>query len=98
MPQAHENWALAAVISNSATDLVIVGRTNRRALLRGSGVLPVVLVADRSSAVDWVRSQLGPGEAVLYETTFPTTTLRGFPLMARRRKNPGGTTPCQKWL
>ena len=65
----NRNWAAAA--SGVATDLVIVGQTNRRALVAGSTGLATVLVPDRAAAVDWVRSELGPGDAVLYENDLP---------------------------
>ena len=32
---------------------------------------PPVLVKDRAEAVAWVRSELGPGDAVLYENDLP---------------------------
>jgi UDP-N-acetylmuramoyl-tripeptide--D-alanyl-D-alanine ligase len=52
---------------------VIVGRTNRGALLEGSGKgrASVTVVASRQEAVDWVRENLGPGDAVLYENDLP---------------------------
>jgi UDP-N-acetylmuramoyl-tripeptide--D-alanyl-D-alanine ligase len=59
-----------------ATDLVIVGRTNLRALLAGAGAVDgsgvrTLVVAHRQEAVDWVRDHLGPGDAVLYENDLP---------------------------
>ena len=59
-----------------ATDLVIVGRTNRRALEAGaraadSARAEVTLVEDRRGAVDWVRTHLASGDAVLYENDLP---------------------------
>ena len=69
--QAEENRDWAAAASRAATDLVIVGQTNRRALIAGSAGLVPVLVPDRAAAVDWVRSELGPGDAVLYENDLP---------------------------
>jgi UDP-N-acetylmuramoyl-tripeptide--D-alanyl-D-alanine ligase len=74
--QFEENRAFAATAAAVATDLVIVGRTNRRALesgaasVGGSGAA-VTLVPDRDRAVAWVRNCLGAGDAVLYENDLP---------------------------
>jgi UDP-N-acetylmuramoyl-tripeptide--D-alanyl-D-alanine ligase len=50
-----------------------VGETNRRALLDGSGKgrASVSVVSSREEAVEWVRDNLGPGDAVLYENDLP---------------------------
>jgi UDP-N-acetylmuramoyl-tripeptide--D-alanyl-D-alanine ligase len=72
--QAQENEAFGAAAAMAATDLVVVGRTNRRALVAGSSVpegATVHLVADRDEAVAWVRANLSPGDAVLYENDLP---------------------------
>ena len=78
--QREENHRLGAAIAGVATDLVVVGRTNRRALLAGvaSADRPdqgrrctVRCVADRDEAVAWVRANLGPGDVVLYENDLP---------------------------
>lgn len=74
--QFEENRAFGAAIAAAATDLLVVGRTNRRALLAGAGSVPgsrtsVHLVAHRDEAVAWVRDRLGPGDAVLYENDLP---------------------------
>jgi UDP-N-acetylmuramoyl-tripeptide--D-alanyl-D-alanine ligase len=71
--QFDENRKLAAEIGAVATDLVVVGVTNRRALLEGSkdGSVAVTVVGSRDEAADWVRSTLGPGDAVLYENDLP---------------------------
>jgi UDP-N-acetylmuramoyl-tripeptide--D-alanyl-D-alanine ligase len=72
--QAEENQAFGAAAALAATDLVVVGRTNRRALVAGSSVpngATVHLMADREEAVAWVRAELGPGDAVLYENDLP---------------------------
>lgn len=56
------------------TDLVVVNRTNRRALVTGAqagGVHSVILFDNRDEAVQWVRENLGPGDAVLYENDLP---------------------------
>jgi UDP-N-acetylmuramoyl-tripeptide--D-alanyl-D-alanine ligase len=74
--QFGENREFGAAVAATATDLVIVGRTNRRALLAGAGAngdssVATTLVADRGQAVDWVREHLGPGDVVLYENDLP---------------------------
>ncbi len=74
--QAEENEALGKAVAGVATDLVVVGRTNRRALLAGVAAaggagLAVRVVDHRDEAVAWVRDQLGPGDAVLYENDLP---------------------------
>jgi UDP-N-acetylmuramoyl-tripeptide--D-alanyl-D-alanine ligase len=74
--QFEENRVFAAAVAAVASDLVIVGRTNRRALeagaasVGGSGAA-VTLVPDRGRAVEWVRRHLAPGDAVLYENDLP---------------------------
>jgi len=84
--QKEENAALAAAAALVADDLVVVGRTNRRALLAGAGPVgegrapesggragrPRLVVVDgRAEAVNWVRQNLGPGDTVLYENDLP---------------------------
>lgn len=71
--QFNQNFAFAAKSAAVADDLVIVGRTNRRALLEGSGNgrASVTVVSSLKEAVDWVRQHLGPGDAVLYENDLP---------------------------
>ena len=71
--QHDENRALAAQAARIADDLVVVGATNRRALLEGSGkgTASVTVVPSREEAVEWVRENLGPGDAVLYENDLP---------------------------
>ena len=69
--QADENRRFARAAADVATDLVIVGRTNRRALAEGAGPLRQLAVATREEAVAWVRANLGPGDAVLYENDLP---------------------------
>jgi UDP-N-acetylmuramoyl-tripeptide--D-alanyl-D-alanine ligase len=73
-PRQHaENSAFAAQAALVATDVVVVGRTNRRALRRGlDGSATTVIVVDRrEQAVAWVREHLGAGDAVLYENDLP---------------------------
>ena len=71
--QAEENTAFAAAIDDVATDLLIVGFTNRRALLAGANHRSVTihLAANRQVAVDWVKENLRAGDAVLYENDLP---------------------------
>ncbi len=71
--QEEENQRFAHLAVSQVTDLVVVGRTNRSALLRGaaSGKATVTVVSSRAEAVNWVRSHLGPGDAVLYENDLP---------------------------
>jgi UDP-N-acetylmuramoyl-tripeptide--D-alanyl-D-alanine ligase len=68
--QAEENRKLGAGATRVASDLVVVGRTNRRALTAGAGG-KVITVRNRERAVAWVRAHLGPGDAVLYENDLP---------------------------
>jgi UDP-N-acetylmuramoyl-tripeptide--D-alanyl-D-alanine ligase len=73
--QREENAAFAEAAGASVSQLVLVARTNRRALLEGAGRVPdgaeVVLVDRLDEAVAWVRHELGPGDAVLYENDLP---------------------------
>jgi UDP-N-acetylmuramoyl-tripeptide--D-alanyl-D-alanine ligase len=74
--QFDENRRFGAAVAERATDLLVVGRTNRRALLAGAGSvdragLRVRRVRHRDAAVAWVREHLGPGDAVLYENDLP---------------------------
>ena len=71
--QFEQNLVFAAESAAVADDLLIVGRTNRDALLEGSakGGASVTVVTSREEAVDWVRRNLGPGDAVLYENDLP---------------------------
>ena len=71
--QFEQNLVFAAESAAVADDLLVVGRTNRDALLEGSakGGASVTVVTSREEAVDWVRRNLGPGDAVLYENDLP---------------------------
>ena len=71
--QVHENTVLANAASAVATDVIVVGRTNRRALDRGlAGPPPNVLhMRTRDDAVQWVRTNLRAGDVVLYENDLP---------------------------
>ncbi len=68
--QREENAQLAALVAGAGAELVVVGRTNRRALLRGAPAGAVVL-DHRDQAVAWVRHELGEGDAVLFENDLP---------------------------
>jgi UDP-N-acetylmuramoyl-tripeptide--D-alanyl-D-alanine ligase len=71
--QREENIAFGAAAAAVATDLVIVGHTNRSALAVGarSGSAAVHMVDHRQQAVEWVRAELGSGDVVLYENDLP---------------------------
>jgi UDP-N-acetylmuramoyl-tripeptide--D-alanyl-D-alanine ligase len=73
--QTAENAALAERAAGVLTDLVVVGRTNRAALVEGcrraGRPLSVKLVGTREEAVAWAHEQLGPGDAVLFENDLP---------------------------
>jgi UDP-N-acetylmuramoyl-tripeptide--D-alanyl-D-alanine ligase len=71
--QDEENQSFAAAASSQVDHLVIVGRTNRRALQIGSvkGRASVTVVDTRDEAVAWVKENLGPGDVVLYENDLP---------------------------
>ncbi len=73
--QATENEELARVAAASVDDLLIVNRINRAALLAGAagGQANVQVFDRREEAVAWVRANLGPGDAVLYENDLPDT-------------------------
>ena len=71
--QRSANTRFAAAAAAASDALVIVGRTNLRALRTGAreaGVTPV-RADTREGAVKWVRENLGPGDAVLYENDLP---------------------------
>jgi UDP-N-acetylmuramoyl-tripeptide--D-alanyl-D-alanine ligase len=71
--QAAENRALAAFAASRVDDLIVVGRTNRRALLAGGrgGRSRVGAVRHRPEAVAWIAANLGEGDGVLYENDLP---------------------------
>jgi UDP-N-acetylmuramoyl-tripeptide--D-alanyl-D-alanine ligase len=71
--QAGENRDLAAFAAARLSDILVVGRTNRRALLAGArgGTAWARPVARRSEAVAWVVANLGEGDGVLYENDLP---------------------------
>jgi UDP-N-acetylmuramoyl-tripeptide--D-alanyl-D-alanine ligase len=71
--QFSENSLFGRAVAERASDLLVVGRTNRRALVEGArgGAATVTVLSLRQEAVEWVRSRLGPGDAVLYENDLP---------------------------
>ena len=73
--QREENARFAAAAAKVATDVVLVGLTNRGALLQGvkeAGTgARVHLMDDRSQAAAWVKDNVGPGDVVLYENDLP---------------------------
>ncbi len=71
--QAQENETFARQASEVVDVALVVGRTNRRALLRGlSGArVEVLSMPTRDAAVAWVRANSGARDAVLYENDLP---------------------------
>jgi UDP-N-acetylmuramoyl-tripeptide--D-alanyl-D-alanine ligase len=74
--QFEENRRFGAAAAVVATDLLIVGRTNRKALLAGVASVPgtsvsVRVLRDRNRAVDWVKEHVTAGDTVLYENDLP---------------------------
>ncbi len=69
--QAQENEAFAREAAGVADELVLVGLTNRKALLRGAGDAQVTMVGTRDQAVAQVKVRAGPGDVVLYENDLP---------------------------
>jgi UDP-N-acetylmuramoyl-tripeptide--D-alanyl-D-alanine ligase len=73
--QAEENARFATAAADVATDIVVVGRTNRRALVSGATSAArrpnVVVVDTRDQGVLWVRDNLGEGDVALFENDLP---------------------------
>jgi len=70
--QRQANRRMMRQASAVCTDIVIVGRTNRRALRAGAtGRVHLVLAAHRDEAVAWVKSNLTEDDIVLYENDLP---------------------------
>ncbi|MFI5035925.1 MAG: Mur ligase family protein [Acidimicrobiales bacterium] len=65
-----ENRDLGARVAAANAELVVVGRTNARALLAGFAG-EARRVDTRDEAVAWVRATLGAGDAVLYLNDLP---------------------------
>lgn len=68
-----ENRALGEAAAEAATHLLVVGRTNRRALLEGArgGRAQVLVLDNRMQAVRWARANLDGGDTILYENDLP---------------------------
>jgi UDP-N-acetylmuramoyl-tripeptide--D-alanyl-D-alanine ligase len=69
--QDDENRAYARESTDAATDLLVVGRTNRRALIEGRAEVGTRAFKTREEAVRWVRENLRRDDAVLYENDLP---------------------------
>jgi UDP-N-acetylmuramoyl-tripeptide--D-alanyl-D-alanine ligase len=71
--QEAANREFAAAAAQVATDLVIVRRTNRKALKAGAaqGQARVQQFRNLPDAVAWLRDKLKPGDVVLYENDLP---------------------------
>ncbi len=74
--QDSENRRFGEAIARVATDVLVVGRTNRRALLAGlaavsDSTIGVHLVVNREEAAGWVRAHLRRPDVVLYENDLP---------------------------
>jgi UDP-N-acetylmuramoyl-tripeptide--D-alanyl-D-alanine ligase len=67
--QFEANRTFAHAVAAAGADLVAVGWTNREALVDGHP--RAELVADHFAARAWVRANLGPGDAVLWENDLP---------------------------
>ena len=67
--QAEENTAFARAAAEAATDVLIVGRTNRAALRAGAP--QARRFSTREQAVGWVRDNLGHGDVVVYVNDHP---------------------------
>ena len=71
--QFEENRIFGSLAARVASDVVIVGRTNLRALREGTkeGPASVIVMPSREKAVEWVKANLSAGDAVLYENDLP---------------------------
>jgi UDP-N-acetylmuramoyl-tripeptide--D-alanyl-D-alanine ligase len=69
--QDEANRAFAEAAAKADAVLVVVGWTNRRALLAGARNGETVTVASRAAARQWVRSALTAGDGVLWENDLP---------------------------
>lgn len=67
--QVDANRELASLVAHAGADLVVVGWTNRAALMSGHPTADVV--RDRERARQWVRANLRSGDAVLWENDLP---------------------------
>lgn len=72
--QDEENLAMVRYAADLVTDLVVVGSTNRKALVEAAasaGLDSVIVTPTREDAVAWVREHLRSGDVVLYENDLP---------------------------
>ena len=76
--QVDENERFASRAAKVATDLVVVGHTNRATLIRGaragdggSTTARLVTARTRDEAIAWVRDNVRAGDTVLYENDLP---------------------------
>jgi UDP-N-acetylmuramoyl-tripeptide--D-alanyl-D-alanine ligase len=69
--QDEANREFAAAVAKADTVLVVVGWTNRRALMAGAAGGEIVAVDSRSAARNWIRSNLSAGDGVLWENDLP---------------------------
>jgi UDP-N-acetylmuramoyl-tripeptide--D-alanyl-D-alanine ligase len=79
--QKQENFQFAKLAGEIVTDLVVVGRSNKKALIDGiratrmDGTQPdgpqVITAKTLPKALDWVRRNLIQGDVVLYENDLP---------------------------
>jgi len=67
--QFDENKSFAEAAAAAATDVLVVGTTNRRALVAGAPNARTF--PNRERAVEWVRENLGPGDTVVYVNDQP---------------------------
>jgi UDP-N-acetylmuramoyl-tripeptide--D-alanyl-D-alanine ligase len=71
--QVPANADFGAAAGALANDVIIIGETNKAALTSGAtrGGAAIHHVRTRNEAVEWVRANLGAGDAVLYENDLP---------------------------
>lgn len=71
--QRQENQKFGEAAAAAATDLLVIGLTNKHALMNGArgGSAKVQWFVHRDQAVTWVREHVGTGDVVLYENDFP---------------------------
>ena len=69
--QDEANREFAAAVAKADAVLVVVGWTNRRALMAGAAGGEIVAVDSRSAARNWIRSNLSAGDGVLWENDLP---------------------------
>ncbi|WP_298208031.1 Mur ligase family protein [Ferrimicrobium sp.] len=79
--QYPENYALGKAVGHVADELIVVGKTNRAALVEGAAEVQadaqgchlkkVLTVKDRTAAIAYVKRATKPGDVVLYENDLP---------------------------